>query len=96
MELTSVLLKPVQTEKATELREKRNQVTFYVHPDANKMEIAKAVESAFDVKVTAVNVSRKAPRLRMRRHKPGTVPGSKKAYVTLRDGDSIEMLEGGA
>lgn len=50
MDHTQILLRPVVTEKATFLRDGANQVAFFVHPDANKIEIKKAVETAFNVK----------------------------------------------
>lgn len=95
MDLTTVLLKPLLTEKTTMLKDEANQVAFYVHPQASKIEIEKAVEKAFDVHVTAVNIVRRTPRNRKRQGRViGRVPGWKKAYVTLADGDKIEFFEG--
>ncbi len=95
METTSVLLKPLLTEKTTMLKDTVQQVAFYVHPGANKLEIKQAVEQAFDVKVEAVNVVRRAPSDRERQGRVvGRKPGWKKAYVTLRQGDKIEFFEG--
>ena len=66
-----------------------------VHTSANKLEIKQAVEKAFDVKVEAVNVVRRAPMNRERQGRVvGRKPGWKKAYVTLRQGDKIEFFEG--
>ncbi|KUG28658.1 lsu ribosomal protein l23p (l23ae) [hydrocarbon metagenome] len=94
MDYASILLRPLVSEKATFVKEAANQVVFQVAPGANKIEIKKAVEAAFSVKVDSVSVSvRKARRRRygrvMRR-----VPGMKKAYVTLAAGDKIEFFEG--
>ena len=95
MESTSVLLKPLLTEKTTLVKDEARQVAFLVHTGANRMEIKKAVEQAFDVKVEAVNVVRHAPRNRERQGRVvGRKPGFKKAYVTLRQGDKIEFFEG--
>ncbi|MDR3361952.1 MAG: 50S ribosomal protein L23 [Desulfovibrio sp.] len=95
MENTYVLLKPLLTEKTTFLKDSAQQVAFYVHPDANKLEIGRAVEKAFDVKVEAVNVVRRAQERRKRQGRVvGRKPGWKKAYVTLRSGDKIEFFEG--
>ena len=95
METTSVLLKPLLTEKTTLIKDEAQQVAFMVHTHANKLEIKQAVEKAFDVKVEAVNVVRRAP---MNRERQGRVVGRKagwkKAYVTLRQGDKIEFFEG--
>jgi large subunit ribosomal protein L23 len=98
MEYTQVLLRPLISEKCTFLKEKVNQVAFYVRKDANKIEIRKAVEEAFGVKVEAVNVVNKKPQAktfsRGRKRLAGRVPGYKKAYVTLARGSKIEFFEG--
>lgn len=95
MDLTTVLLKPLLTEKTTMLKDEARQVAFYVHPAANKVEIKQAVEKAFDVTVKDVNVVRRAPANRERQGRViGRKPGWKKAYVTLTEGDKIEFFEG--
>ena len=90
MDHTQILLRPVVTEKATFLRDGANQVAFFVHPDANKI----AVETAFNVKVTDVNVVTRKPTERVRNRKVSRVPGWRKAYVTLASGEKIEFFEG--
>jgi large subunit ribosomal protein L23 len=95
MDYTQILIKPVISEKATFLKEEDGQVAFYVHPLANKIEIKRAVESAFDVKVVTVNVARKRPLARKKWGKVvGRESGHKKAYVTLAEGEKIEFFEG--
>lgn len=95
MDYTKVLLKPVVTEKATLLRETAEQVAFFVDPKANKIEIGKAVEQAFSVKVTDVNVVTVKPRARVKQgRKQGRIAGYRKAYVTLAKGDKIDFFEG--
>ena len=95
MEITSVLLKPLLTEKTTLIKDEAQQVALMVHTQANKLEIKQAVEKAFDVKVEAVNVVRRAPLNRERQGRVvGRKAGWKKAYVTLRQGDKIEFFEG--
>lgn len=95
MDYTKVIIKPLISEKAALLHEETNQVMFFVHPDANKIEISKAVEKAFGVKVTGVNVVRRRPRVRSRfGRRVGTESGYKKAYVTLAEGHKIELFEG--
>ncbi|MCR5563972.1 MAG: 50S ribosomal protein L23 [Desulfovibrio sp.] len=95
MERTSVLLKPLLTEKTTSLKEDEHRVAFYVHPLANKLEVKDAVEKAFGVTVLAVNVVRRAARDRKRQGRVvGRRPGWKKAYVKLAQGDKIEFFEG--
>lgn len=94
MDHTQILLRPVVTEKATALRESGNQVSFFVHPAANKIEIRKAVETAFNVKVTGVNVVTGKATERVRNRKVSHVAGWRKAYVTLAPGEKIEFFEG--
>ncbi len=89
-----VILRPVVSEKSYGLLD-RNVYTFVVHPDANKIEIRQAVESIFNVRVTKVNtLNRKGKRKRNRRSFTfGTRPDTKRALVTLADGDRIELFE---
>ncbi len=94
MDHTQILLRPVVTEKATNLREAVNQVAFFVHPDANKIEIKKAVEKAFSVKVVDVNVITRKSSERVRGRKIVKVSGWRKAYVTLAVGEKIDFFEG--
>lgn len=95
MIFSDVLIKPLITEKATMLRESPGQVAFLVNPDANQVEIRAAVEKAFGVTVTEVNIVRRRPRNRKRQGKViGKIPGWKKAYVMLKPGDTIELIEG--
>ena len=95
MSYASIILKPVISEKATKAKEAANQVIFLVSPRANKIEIKAAVEEAFKVKVTEVNVVRRRPLKRTRGGRGVShVPGYKKAYVTLASGDKIEFFEG--
>lgn len=98
MDYTQILIKPLISEKGTFLKEDANQVAFFVNKDANKIQIKKAVEDAFDVKVEAVNVVVKKPQARIfnrgRKRLMGRVAGYKKAYVTLAPGSKIEFFEG--
>lgn len=94
MDHTQILLRPVVTEKATFLRDGANQVSFFVHPDANKIEIKKAVETAFNVKVTGVNVVCKKSTERVKNRRVSHVAGWRKAYVTLAPDQKIEFFEG--
>ena len=89
-----ILIKPLVTEKMTVLGDKLNRYGFLVDRDANKIEIKKAVETAFNVKVTDVNVVTRKPTERVRNRKVSRVPGWRKAYVTLASGEKIEFFEG--
>ena len=87
-----VIRKPIITEKSSKLAENL-QYTFEVDPNANKVEIKKAIETIFNVKVVAVrtvNVSRKAKR--MQRFE-GFKPAYKKAIVRLAPGQTIDKFE---
>lgn len=95
MNYTKILIKPLVSEKATFLKEEAQQVTFFVAPSANKIEIKKAVEEAYNVKVAGVNVVKRRPQARVRNGRTvGQIPGFKKAYVTLAAGEKIEFFEG--
>ena len=95
MDYTKILIKPLISEKATLMKEDANQVAFFVHPDANKIEIKKAVEAAFQVEVEKVNVIKRSARPRKRFGRlTGREPGYKKAYITLAQGQKIEFFEG--
>lgn len=95
MDYTQVIIKPLISEKATFVKEVANQVAFLVHPDSNKIEVAKAVEQAFSVKVDKVNMVKYKGLARKRfGRRTGKQPGYKKAYVTLAPGQKIELFEG--
>ena len=96
-----IIIKPVVSEKSTRLME-TNNYTFKVAHDANKIEIAAAVEKLFDVKVTNVrtmNYAGKARRALMARMSTsrdlGRRASYKKAVVTLAEGDHIELYDVG-
>jgi large subunit ribosomal protein L23 len=83
--------KPLVTEKSTVLQDIRNQYAFRVQTQANKSEIRKAVESLFDVHVEKVRIITMPRKLRRRFGRPGWSAPWKKALVTLRKGDRIEI-----
>ncbi len=89
-----IILKPVITERSTDLMEE-NKYTFLVHKGANKIQIKKALEDIFDVKVQSVNTMNvKGKRRRLGRFPEGVRPGYKKAIVTLKeDSKPIEVFE---
>lgn len=84
---------PVITEKAT-LGSEHNQVTFRVPLDASKLEVAAAVEGIFGVKVVAVNTLRQKGKLKRFKGRPGQRSDVKKAYVTLAEGQTIDVSTG--
>lgn len=88
-----ILLRPVISEKST-METERNNYTFAVARDANKFQIKAAVESEFRVTVLGVRVVSVQPKQKRRgRRTPGTVPGWKKAVVTIAEGQKIELFE---
>ncbi len=90
-DLADLVLQPIVTEKATLLLEE-NKYVFEVIPKATKPEIKAAIESLFNVKVTAVNTMR-PPRKKRRVGKfSGFKPQYKRAIVTLAQGDSIVLF----
>lgn len=84
---------PVITEKAT-MGSEHGQVTFKVSLDATKPEIKTAVETLFNVKVDAVNTLRQDGKQKRFRGRLGRRPETKKAMVTLADGQSIDVTTG--
>ena len=91
----SVLIKPIITEKATLGSELHNRYTFLVHPKANKVEIKKAVESAYGVSVEKVRTLSSGPERKTRYTKTGIQKGktnaTKKAIVQVAEGDAIDF-----
>ena len=88
-----VILGPVVTEKST-LGSEHGQVTFRVRLDATKPEIKTAVETLFEVKVTAVNTLRQNGKVKRFRGRMGRRSDEKKAMVTLAEGHSIDVTTG--
>ena len=90
-----IILRPVITEKSQDVATAGNRFTFVVAKTANKIEIRDAVESMFDVKVSAVNTLRMPAKLKKRFTKRGLQHGRrdayKKAVVTLREGETIDF-----
>lgn len=91
MEARQIIIRPVITERSFDMQE-YNRFTFEVAKTASKIEIAKAVEEIFDVKVLKVNtVNVKSKKKRMRNIE-GKTRTRKKAIVTLAEGDTIELF----
>ncbi len=88
-----IIRRPVITEKATDAKEKLNKITFAIDARSNKIEVKAAIEEAFKVsvaKVNIINVTGKEKRIG--RH-VGKRPDWKKAIVTLKKGDNIEVFD---
>lgn len=91
-----ISIKPIITERATKLSEKRNCYTFRVSPEANKYQIKNLVQDLYGVKVTGVNTAVVRGKNKSRWTKSGLLKGRtakwKKAYVTVADGQTIEFF----
>jgi len=96
MKLTDVLVRPVITEKVNTQMEKSGRYTFVVGRFSNKLEIKKAVEEFYGVKVTDVNTMVVPAKNKTRYTKAGFLsgrkPSYKKAVVTLATGESIDLF----
>ncbi len=89
-----LITSPLITEKGTLVSEKSNQVVFKVRPDATKGAIRDAVEELFKVSVVKVRTINLMGKSRRVGKTAGKRPDWKKAYVTLKEGDRIEIFEG--
>ena len=88
-----ILLQPVISEKSYGLLDE-NKYTFLVHPDANKTQIKIAVEQVFGVKVTGVNTLNRQGKRRRTRVGFGKRPDTKRAVVSVVDGQRIDIFGG--
>ena len=87
------ILSPVVTEKWTNLSE-LNKITFKVPDGANKKNVKKNIEKIFKVNVTKINIINKQNRIKITRGKKVRVSGFKKAIITLKKGQSIDLTTG--
>jgi large subunit ribosomal protein L23 len=88
-----ILIKPLLTEKVTSLQEQANRVAFMVRLDANRIDIKRAVEVALKVKVESVNVMTVMGKTKRQGRFVGKRPDWKKAIVTLKEGEKLELYE---
>lgn len=93
MNFAEVLISPILSEKSVIIKDAENRYTFRVNPKANKSEIKKAIETLFKVKVTAVRTANLPGKL----HKVGRYEGYrsdwKKAIVSVKAGQKIDMTD---
>lgn len=91
----NILIKPIISEKSEKLTAKGNQYAFVVDKKANKLEIKTAVEAMFTTNVVAVNTVIVPARMKARNTRSGVIKGSisayKKAYVTLAEGEELDI-----
>lgn len=93
IEMHRVLVQPLLTEKITGLREKTNTVGFVVHPESNRVQIKQAVEALLKVKVEKVNLMNVRGKVKRLGRFSGKRSDWKKAFVTLKEGEKLEMYE---
>ena len=90
-----IIIKPLVTEKMTAITEKLNRFGFIVRPEANKLEIKSEIEALYNVTVVDVNTLKYSGKSKSRYTKSGIINGRtnayKKAIVTLKEGDTIDV-----
>lgn len=89
--MKDLIIAPVITEKSAHLAEDGKTYVFKVRKDANKIEIADAIESAFNVKVASIRTLNTKPKAKRVGRYTGKTKTYKKAIVTLKDGYAIEI-----
>lgn len=93
----NILIKPLVTEKMTELMERENKYGFVVDYNTNKIEIAKAIEKKFEVNVVSVNTIRYKGKTKTQSTKKGRFTGKtprfKKAIITIKEGQTLDLFE---
>jgi large subunit ribosomal protein L23 len=94
MSAESVVISPLVTEKGTVVGEKSNQVVFRIRPNASKAQIRGVIEDSFKVTVVKIRTANFLGKQRRRGRTLGHRPNWKKAYITLKEGDRIEIFEG--
>ena len=87
------ILSPLVTEKSTNLSE-QNKIVFKVPNKSNKLSLKKSIEKIFKVNVTKINIINKQPRDKITRGRRVKVKGYKKAIVTLKKGQTIDLTAG--
>jgi large subunit ribosomal protein L23 len=90
----NIIKTPYITEKSNIQKEKDNKISFKVSKDANKIEIKKAIEQLFKIKILKVNIVKVKGKVKRVGHNVGKKPDWKKAIVTLKKDDQIDFLEG--
>ena len=93
LNLYDKILSPVVTEKSTNLSE-HNKIVFKVPSSANKVSLKKNIEKIFKVNVTKINIINKQNRTKLTRGRKVKVSGFKKAIITLKKGQSIDLTTG--
>ena len=93
LDLYDVVIEPLITEKLSRAATEANQYGFRVHTQANKKEVKAAIEKIFGVHVESVNTINVSGKWRRVRHVPGQTAAWKKAIVTLKKGEKIDLTK---
>ena len=93
LHLYDKIISPLVTEKSTNLSE-QNKIIFKVHSKANKKNLKNSIEKIFKVNVTKINIINKKMRIKITRGKKVKVRGFKKAIITLKKGQNIDLTTG--
>ena len=93
LNIYDVVLEPLITEKLSKATEESSQYGFRVHPQANKKEVKAAIEKIFSVHVEKVNTMNVSGKWRRVRYVPGQTAAWKKAIVTLKKGEKIDLTK---
>ncbi|MEW6002053.1 MAG: 50S ribosomal protein L23 [Nitrospirota bacterium] len=94
MDLYSIIKKPIFTEKGASLKETQNKILVEVSKNANKLDIKKAVEEIFKVKVEKVATVNTQGKWKRYGRSLGKRPDRKKAIITLKEGEKLDFIEG--
>ncbi len=94
MDHRELIVRPLLTEKGTHIKETENKYLFEVAVNANKIQIKRAIEEIFDVRVAKVATMNRLGKMKRVRIRAGRRPNWKKAIVTLAEGHALEFFEG--
>lgn len=94
MDIYSIIKKPIFTEKALNLKESQNKIVVEVYPNVNKVQVKKAFEEIFKVKVEKVAIINVKPKIKRVGPYLTKTKKIKKAIVTLKPGEKLDLIEG--
>ena len=91
LHIYDVLKAPLITEKVARYQESQNKYAFRIHPDSNKKQVKAAIEKIYNVHVVSINTSNVRGKWRRVRYQPGLTASWKKAIVTIKSGEKIDI-----
>jgi large subunit ribosomal protein L23 len=92
--LYTIIKKPLFTEKGSNLKESQNKILVEISRDANKVDIKKAIEEIFKVKVEKISTIKMLGKWKRHGRSIGKRPDRKKAVITLKKGEKLDFIEG--